>query len=382
MGDALIGTDGMSLYSMIAIGVVIVAAIAVIVWNMRRRGHMAFMRGGTNRQPRLAILDAAAVDARRRLVLIRRDNVEHLVMIGGPSDIVVERGINRSAARAAQQENAAASAGQGAGQTSRPAQQRPPQPKAPPAKPASEPIATEPLNIPTSKPDEPPAPAKPPAAAELKDVKPAQQQPAAAAKPKAEPAPAPAPQPKTAPPTPAPELAAMAVSSVAAAQAVEASAETTDTEDAIAAELEDALEAARDLVMPDPEPETPPAPPAQAEAPAIMTPQTPPKAIQPVADAAQARPAPQPESVPEAPVVSDAVNLSPAITADDLIADFDKVLEAEISKTEQDPIKATTTDVDEIAPVSEQKPEQTASAPSASLEDEMKKLLGDLTVKH
>jgi hypothetical protein len=39
------------------------------------------------------VLDAAAVDAKRRLVLIRRDNVEHLIMIGGPTDIVIETGI-------------------------------------------------------------------------------------------------------------------------------------------------------------------------------------------------------------------------------------------------------------------------------------------------
>jgi len=37
------------------------------------------------------------VDARRRLVLIKRDNVEHLLMIGGPTDIVVESGITRTA---------------------------------------------------------------------------------------------------------------------------------------------------------------------------------------------------------------------------------------------------------------------------------------------
>ena len=33
------------------------------------------------------------IDAKRRLVLIRRDNVEHLVMTGGPVDIVIESGI-------------------------------------------------------------------------------------------------------------------------------------------------------------------------------------------------------------------------------------------------------------------------------------------------
>jgi hypothetical protein len=48
------------------------------------------VRGGRNRNPRLQVLDAAAVDTRRRLVLVRRDDVEHLIMIGGPTDIVIE----------------------------------------------------------------------------------------------------------------------------------------------------------------------------------------------------------------------------------------------------------------------------------------------------
>src|SRR5258706_474614 len=47
-------------------------------------------------QPRLAVIDAASVDARRRLILIKRDNVEHLLMIGGPTDIVVESNIGRA----------------------------------------------------------------------------------------------------------------------------------------------------------------------------------------------------------------------------------------------------------------------------------------------
>jgi hypothetical protein len=42
---------------------------------------------------RLEVIDHASVDGRRRLVLIRRDNVEHLIMIGGPVDVVVETGI-------------------------------------------------------------------------------------------------------------------------------------------------------------------------------------------------------------------------------------------------------------------------------------------------
>lgn len=73
--------------------------LVVALWMIRgRNGPSPFVRGGKNRQPRLQVLDAAAVDARRRLVLVRRDNVEHLVMIGGPTDIVIESGISTGAA--------------------------------------------------------------------------------------------------------------------------------------------------------------------------------------------------------------------------------------------------------------------------------------------
>jgi hypothetical protein len=60
--------------------------------------------GPRGRQPRLAVIDAAAVDARRRLVLIKRDNVEHLLMIGGPTDIVVESNIGRGGPTAVSRE--------------------------------------------------------------------------------------------------------------------------------------------------------------------------------------------------------------------------------------------------------------------------------------
>jgi flagellar protein FliO/FliZ len=43
--------------------------------------------------PRLAISEQATLDNRRRLVLIRRDGVEHLIMTGGPVDVVIETGI-------------------------------------------------------------------------------------------------------------------------------------------------------------------------------------------------------------------------------------------------------------------------------------------------
>ena len=74
-----------------AISVIIgLGCLALVLWIVRNRPSSPFIRGGRNRQPRLAVLDAAAVDTRRRIVLVRRDDVEHLILIGGPTDVVIE----------------------------------------------------------------------------------------------------------------------------------------------------------------------------------------------------------------------------------------------------------------------------------------------------
>jgi hypothetical protein len=90
----------MQAVTLIFLFVALVALGGIAIWLVRR---FANSRIGANtnrgRLPRLAVIDAAAVDGRRRLVLIRRDNVEHLLMIGGPTDIVVEPNIIRAAAR-------------------------------------------------------------------------------------------------------------------------------------------------------------------------------------------------------------------------------------------------------------------------------------------
>jgi flagellar protein FliO/FliZ len=79
--------------------VVVFAAVALIVWLVRRFGGQRLAGGAARgRQPRLAVIDQATVDSRRRLVLIRRDNIEHLLMIGGPTDVVIEPHIVRAAA--------------------------------------------------------------------------------------------------------------------------------------------------------------------------------------------------------------------------------------------------------------------------------------------
>src|SRR5437868_6969406 len=97
MFDFLFGEGQYGLRFLFAF-IVVLALIALTTWLVRRFGGdrlgAATARG---RQPRLAVIDAAAVDGRRRLLLIRRDNVEHLLMIGGPTDVVVEANIMRAA---------------------------------------------------------------------------------------------------------------------------------------------------------------------------------------------------------------------------------------------------------------------------------------------
>jgi len=76
---------------------IVLGLIGAAAWAVRRFGSARFTGAVRGRQPRLAVIEYATVDARRRLLLVRRDNVEHLMMIGGPTDVVVEANIVRAA---------------------------------------------------------------------------------------------------------------------------------------------------------------------------------------------------------------------------------------------------------------------------------------------
>jgi flagellar protein FliO/FliZ len=79
--------------------IVVFGLLALALWLARRFSGERLANASTRgRQPRLAVIDAATVDSRRRLILIRRDNIEHLLMVGGPTDVVIEPNIVRAAA--------------------------------------------------------------------------------------------------------------------------------------------------------------------------------------------------------------------------------------------------------------------------------------------
>lgn len=90
----------------IAFGVILVLLVLLGLFARQIKDGRLRIKGqggGRTRQPRLGVVDIHDLDRQRQLVLIRRDNVEHLVMIGGASDVVIETNIMRSGARTAAQ---------------------------------------------------------------------------------------------------------------------------------------------------------------------------------------------------------------------------------------------------------------------------------------
>lgn len=93
--NKLFGAENGSALQLVLITLVLVICLIIIVWIVRRVAGSPARKAARGRVPRLSIADSTAVDDKRHLVLVRRDNVEHLIMIGGPSDVVVESGIVR-----------------------------------------------------------------------------------------------------------------------------------------------------------------------------------------------------------------------------------------------------------------------------------------------
>lgn len=69
----------------------VLALLLAGAWCLRRFGPGTGLvpRGGR----RLAVVESLSLDPRRRLLLVRRDGVEHLLLLGPGGECVVERGI-------------------------------------------------------------------------------------------------------------------------------------------------------------------------------------------------------------------------------------------------------------------------------------------------
>jgi hypothetical protein len=78
--------------------VVLLLAAAVVIGAIFVRSYLtgtspAAALFGPRPERRIDVVEHTNVDGRRKLLLIRRDDVEHLIMTGGPVDVVIETGI-------------------------------------------------------------------------------------------------------------------------------------------------------------------------------------------------------------------------------------------------------------------------------------------------
>lgn len=67
----------------------LIIGAGLLAKRVSARGGLLARKGGKRR---LAVIESLIVDNRRRLVLVRKDGTEHLLLIGGTSDVLIERG--------------------------------------------------------------------------------------------------------------------------------------------------------------------------------------------------------------------------------------------------------------------------------------------------
>jgi len=88
--------EGMDLGSYLrflaALGFVL-GLIGLLAWVMRRYGGGFGVVSRHSGVRRLRVTEVLPIDNRRRLVLVRRDGREHLLLLGHQDDLVVERDI-------------------------------------------------------------------------------------------------------------------------------------------------------------------------------------------------------------------------------------------------------------------------------------------------
>lgn len=71
----------------------VLALIGLFAWAARRFGLTGRLGPVMGKTRRLRVVEVQPIDPKTRLVLLRRDDVEHLVLVGPAGGLVVESGI-------------------------------------------------------------------------------------------------------------------------------------------------------------------------------------------------------------------------------------------------------------------------------------------------
>ena len=79
---------------------VLIAGLAALVRRSGLGNRLSMAPSGSGER-RLALVEVRPLDAKRKLVLLRRDDREHLVLLGAGNDLLIESGIPAPPARPA-----------------------------------------------------------------------------------------------------------------------------------------------------------------------------------------------------------------------------------------------------------------------------------------
>lgn len=97
---------------LVATAILLVAAAGAgwIIVRAASRRRIAPPGSARTALPRLGIVEAFDLDRRRQLLIVRCDDVEHLILVGGPNDLLIESEISRPARLETQTRDARAEA--------------------------------------------------------------------------------------------------------------------------------------------------------------------------------------------------------------------------------------------------------------------------------
>lgn len=76
----------------------VLALIALAAFGVKRLGLVPALAARGKATKRLSIVESIALDTRRRLVIIRRDDREHLVILGPEGETLIESGLQAAVA--------------------------------------------------------------------------------------------------------------------------------------------------------------------------------------------------------------------------------------------------------------------------------------------
>lgn len=82
-----------------ALGIVL-GLLVGCAWLLRRYGHRLGVLGlaaAAPGQKRLGLVESIGIGPRQRLAIVRRDDIEHLILLGPDGTHVIETGIRRNA---------------------------------------------------------------------------------------------------------------------------------------------------------------------------------------------------------------------------------------------------------------------------------------------